>query len=89
MKRLNQKLEEFAEKPRTLSEPKLRYIPTADLRPEAIEAMEPQARWLLQKQLQEGTYVDKDAYQLDDREYQTEKELLINFLTYRRKFEHR
>jgi hypothetical protein len=36
MKMLNEKLDEFQEKPRNMSEPKLKYVPTPDLRPEAI-----------------------------------------------------
>ena len=43
MQKLNNKLDEYQDKPRNFSEPKLRYVPTADLRPEAIESMNPQA----------------------------------------------
>jgi hypothetical protein len=43
MKKLNAKLDEFAEKPRNFSEPKLKYLPTPDLRPEAVQQMNPQA----------------------------------------------
>jgi hypothetical protein len=43
MQKLNNKLDEYQDKPRNFSEPKLRYVPTTDLRPEVIESMNPQA----------------------------------------------
>lgn len=48
-----------------MSEPKLRYVPTPDLRPEAIDALNPQAQYQLKKQLEEGTYQDMDSYMYD------------------------
>lgn len=33
MQKLNFKLDEYQDKPRNMSEPKLKYIPTPDLRP--------------------------------------------------------
>lgn len=37
--------------------------------------------------MEEGTYEDLDSYVYDIMSYQQEKEILVNFLTYRRKFE--
>jgi hypothetical protein len=44
----------------------------------------------LKQQLAEGTSfdVDVDSYAYDIQGYQQEKEILNNFLNYRRKFEH-
>lgn len=36
MKLLNERLDQFQDKPRNMSEPKMRYVPSADLRPEAV-----------------------------------------------------
>lgn len=69
MQKLNRKLDEFQDKPRNFSEPKLRYVPTADLRPEAIEALNPQAQWQLKQELQEGSYIDEDSYTYDIQAY--------------------
>jgi hypothetical protein len=41
LKMLNDKLDEFQEKPNSFSEPRKRYVPSPDLRPEAVEALEP------------------------------------------------
>lgn len=41
LKMLNEKLDEFQEKPASFSEPRRRYVPSPDLRPEAVEALEP------------------------------------------------
>ena len=36
MRILNEKLDEYQELPRSLSEPRMKYAPSPDLRPEAI-----------------------------------------------------
>lgn len=37
MRILNEKLDEFQEMPRNMSEPRMKYVPSPDLRPEALE----------------------------------------------------
>ena len=37
MRILNEKLDEFQEMPRNMSEPRMKYAPSPDLRPEALE----------------------------------------------------
>ena len=37
---LNEKLDEVQEIPRNLSEPRMKYFPSPDLRPEALEEVE-------------------------------------------------
>ena len=44
---LNEKLDDYAEKPYNFSEPRKRYVPSPDLRPEAIEALEPRQKQVL------------------------------------------
>lgn len=41
LKMLNEKLDDYQEKPYAFSEPRKRYVPSPDLRPEAIESLEP------------------------------------------------
>jgi len=38
---LNEKLDDFQEKPYNHSEPRKKYVASPDFRPEAIEALEP------------------------------------------------
>jgi hypothetical protein len=40
LKLLNEKLDEYIEKPHNFSEPRRKYVQSPDLRPEAIEALE-------------------------------------------------
>jgi alpha-beta hydrolase superfamily lysophospholipase len=47
MRILNEKLDEFQEMPRNLSEPKMRYVPSPDLRPEALEEADEAQRQLI------------------------------------------
>jgi hypothetical protein len=47
IKKLNAKLDQYQDKPRNFSEPKLKYMPTPDLRPEAIAKLQPQVRYQL------------------------------------------
>ena len=49
IKKLNEKLDEFQDKPRNLSEPKLKYIPAPDLRPETIEQLTPRTKLSLKQ----------------------------------------
>lgn len=49
LKLLNDKLDEFQDKPRNMSEPKLRYVAPPDLRPEAVDALTPRTKWNLNK----------------------------------------
>lgn len=42
--KLNEKLDEFYERPRNMSEPRKRYVGSPDARPEALEKMEPPVR---------------------------------------------
>ena len=53
MKLLNEKLDDFQEKPRNRSEPKLKYVPSPDFRPQALAEAEPPQRALLEQKLQE------------------------------------
>ena len=53
MKLLNEKLDDFQEKPRNRSEPKLKYVPSPDFRPQALAEAEPHQRALLEQKLQE------------------------------------
>ena len=49
MKMLNNKLDEFQEKPRNRSEPKLKYVPSPDFSPKALEEAEPHQKQYLLK----------------------------------------
>lgn len=49
IKTLNAKLDQYQDKPRNFSEPKLKYMPTPDLRPEAIAKLQPQVQYQLQQ----------------------------------------
>jgi hypothetical protein len=62
MQKLNCKLDEYQDKPRNMSEPKLKYIPTPDLRPEIFANLNPQVQFYIKNQIKEGTYEDKDSF---------------------------
>ena len=53
MRMLNEKLDDFQEKPRNRSEPKKKYVPSPDFSPKALEEAEPHQRQYLLKQMQE------------------------------------
>ena len=90
MQKLNDKLDEFEPMPRNRSEPRMKYYPSPDFRPEAMEKLdEEQRRIFLQKKFQLEHqnipwtgYCDYDANQIME-----EKEKLKNFLSYRKQFE--
>jgi len=41
---LNEKLDEYQEKPRNITEPRKKYMASPDMRPEALEMMDPMQR---------------------------------------------
>ena len=84
---LNEKLDEFQDKPRNMSEPKMRYVPPPDLSAEAIEALSPRTYQHIKTQIEEGTLNTEESYTFDIASYQQEKAILDNFLIYRHKFE--
>lgn len=47
MRILNEKLDEFQEMPRNMSEPRMKYVPSPDLRPEALEEADEMQRNVL------------------------------------------
>lgn len=47
MRILNEKLDEYWELPRSMSEPRLKYVPSPDLRPEALEEADDVQRQIL------------------------------------------
>ena len=47
MRILNEKLDEFQEMPRHMSEPRMKYVPSPDLRPEALEEADEMQRNVL------------------------------------------
>ena len=53
MKLLNEKLDDFQEKPRNRSEPKQKYVPSPDFSPKALAEAEPHQRALLLQKMQE------------------------------------
>lgn len=90
LKMLNDKLDDYQEKPYTFSEPRKRYVPSPDLRPEAIESLEPHQRDVLMQQLQ---YMQESGQELagyhtyDFDKVEENKVKLENFHLYRKKFE--
>ena len=49
LKMLNDKLDNYQEKPRNRSEPKMKYVPSPDFSPKALEEAEPLQRQFLLK----------------------------------------
>ena len=49
MRMLNDKLDDFQERPRNRSEPKKKYVPSPDFSPKALEEAEPLQRQYLLK----------------------------------------
>jgi len=47
LKMLNKKLDDFQEKPRNRSEPRMKYVPSPDFRPQTIEEAEPHVQQLI------------------------------------------
>ena len=83
---LNEKLDDYQEMPRNMSEPRMKYVPSPDLRPEALEeADEGQRQILLQqmKQIQETGHTPVGHYSFDFNKYQTERMKLNQFIEYR------
>ena len=52
MRILNEKLDEYQELPRNISEPKMKYVPSPDLRVEALEEADEAQRAVLLEQMQ-------------------------------------
>ena len=53
MRILNDKLDEFQDKPRNMSEPRMKYVPSPDLRPEALEEADEVQRTILLQQMKQ------------------------------------
>lgn len=90
MKVLNEKLDEFCEKPRNLSEPRKRYVPSPDFTPEALEAADEAQRKVLahqMQQVQETGQPIRGHYAYDIVQKQLDSQKLAQFLDYRRQFE--
>ena len=51
MRILNDKLDEFQDKPRNMSEPRMKFVPSPDLRPEALEEADEVQRTILLQQM--------------------------------------
>ena len=52
MRILNQRLDEVQELPRNLSEPRLKYFPSPDLRPEVLQETDEVQRSILMRQIE-------------------------------------
>lgn len=90
MKLLNEKLDDFQEKPRNRSEPKLKYVPSPDLSPTALAEAEPhQRQMLLQKRQEERESGEETGgyFTADMQEIQIEKIKFKDFIEYRSQFE--
>lgn len=92
MLELNQLLNQHIELPKPHSTPKQNYIPSPDMRPEAIHdenLTEIERQNLMQQQLyfeQTGIQV-KGRYEYNIKEVQDRKQLMDEFKFYRKKFE--
>lgn len=87
---LNEKLSEYQDVPRHFSEPKKKYYPSPDLRPEVVEALDEDQRQALIMSLEQrklNLQPMTSFYDVDINSLKEERSLLSNFLTYRKKFE--
>lgn len=83
---LNERLDNYQERPRNMSEPRKRYIGSPDARPEALEKMDPPVREHFIEQLESGGQI-QGFLAYDVAAYRTQKQQLEDFVAYRKKFE--